>query len=302
MFEKLRDRLAKARTNPSLAWALLKTRFRVGPAGDAEVADPAHRSISDDGRYTVFCDRAARSTLAFRTFRRHPDYVPILEHVTRELGQSYVDVLRRWTPHVIDRINDFKVNDLVGGPITHEYEGIGRVNPTTLRYVKVATDLETCFNWTATTAVAEVGIGYGGQLLCADRLLSYGTWTLFDLPPVLRLASRYLESHLLQGSYRLTTLNQSQPASYDIVVSNYAFSELPAAVQRAYLRKVLSRAASGYMTMNSGREGTPFGGDHLCLAEVRRQLPDCEVVEEHPCSAPGNYIVLWGHRSRPQWS
>lgn len=73
MQAKLRERIRKAWTNPALAWALLQTRFRIGPGGDREAADPAHRSISDDGRYAAVCDRAARSSRAFRSFRRHPD-------------------------------------------------------------------------------------------------------------------------------------------------------------------------------------------------------------------------------------
>lgn len=302
MLSKLRERLVKARTNPALAWALLKTRFRIRPLADCEAVDVANRSISDDGRYAAFCDTAAGSARAFRAFRRHADYVPILEHVTRELGQAYLDEVRRWAPHVVPRIDDFKVNDLVGEPITHEYAGIGRISPTTLRYLKVATDLEVCFDWTATNSVAEIGVGYGGQLLCADRLLPFGSWTMFDLPPVLRLASRYLERHLLRGSYRLTTLNQSPPTRFDIVVSNYAFSELPTTVQLAYLRKVVSRSAAGYMTMNSGREGAAFTNGHLSVAELRQHLPQSEIIEEHPRSAPGGYIVLWGHRAKPPWA
>lgn len=227
--------------------------------------------------------------------------MPILEHVTRELGQAYLNVLRRWAPCVIARIDEFKVNDLVGGPITHAYEGIGRISPTTLRYLKVAADLEACFNWSATTAVAEIGVGYGGQLLCADRLLPFGSWTLFDLQPVLRLATRYLESHLLRGSYRATTLNQLPPTTFDIVVSNYAFSELPATVQIAYLRKVVSLAAAGYMTMNSGREGTPFAEGHISLTELRKHLPESEIIDEYPRSASGGYIILWGHKAKPLW-
>ena len=301
MLAKLRERISKAKTNPALAWALLKTRLRVGPGGNREAADPAHRSISDDGRYTVFCERAARSARTFRSFRRHPDYVPILEHVTFELVQAYLDVLHRWTPQVIKQIDDFKVNDLVGEPITHSYAGIGRISPTTLRYLKVATDLETCFNWTKNTSVAEIGVGYGGQLLCADRLLPFGSWTLFDLPPVLRLASRYLESHLLRGSYRTTTLNQSQPATFDIVISNYAFSELPAALQLAYMRKIVSQSGAGYITMNSGREGTPFNSGHISLEDVRRHLPQCVVIDEYPQSCPGCYIVLCGNKAQPTW-
>ena len=58
---------------------------------------------------------------------------------------------------------------------------------------------------------------------------------LFDLPKVNKLIERYLNSHLLKGSYKTTTLNQEISEKYDLVISNYAFSELPKSLQIKYI-------------------------------------------------------------------
>jgi hypothetical protein len=295
---KLTSRLAKAKTNPELAWALLKGSFWKPFRAALYVGSPTNRSISDNGLYAAFCEQAASSAKAFGSFRRHPHYVPILEHVTKEKGAEYLDAIKSLSPGMLSEIEAFKINDTVGNPIVHEYPTAGRIGPTTLRYIKVAADLQRYFGGHSIRRIAEVGVGYGGQLLVTDRIMAFDKWHLFDLPPVLKLASRYLESHILNGAYELHTLNQVDGGEkYDLVVSNYAFSELPSALQEAYVRKVLANASRGYLTMNSGRQGCAFQGNHLSLERLRELLPSFEVVDEVPLTAQSNYVVIWGHRN-----
>ena len=59
----------------------------------------------------------------------------------------------------------------------------------------------------------------------------------------------------MNGAYEVTTLNEQLPCNYDLVISNYAFSELPMLVQQAYIRKVLAYCTRGYLTMNTGIGG-----------------------------------------------
>jgi hypothetical protein len=95
----------------------------------------------------------------------------------------------------------------------------------------------------------------------------------------------------------MTTLNQHPgDQDYNLAISNYAFSELPSELQLAYVRKILARSKRGYLTMNSGRAGNPFIGDHLSLERLRKALPDFEVLEELPATPFNNYVIVWGHR------
>ncbi len=259
-------------------------------------ASSEYRSESDTGHYVALAQAAVRDYKVFTTFRRHPDYMVVLEHVTQQEGQAYLDVLRKDAPDFLDRIEEFKSNDLVGSPRVFDYPGIGRVSPTTLRYVKVASDLRKLFGAEPGRNVAEVGVGYGGQMLVGDIAFHMRQYDLFDLAPVLSLVERYLESHLLNCAYRTLTLNQclgEEP--HDLIISNYAFSELPSALERRYIEKVLATAKRGYLTMNSGRPESYYQRNKLSLDQLRELLPDFEVLPEQPLTGPGNFIIAWGH-------
>jgi putative sugar O-methyltransferase len=131
----------------------------------------------------------------FSKFRSNPIYLEILEHVSESDGQKYLDEVLTENPIFLDKIEDLKQNDLVGGPITHKYQTVGAISPTTLRYIKVASDLKKYFQPEIGAKIVEIGVGYGGQMLIIDKLFSVTEYHLYDLPPVLELVSRYLESY-----------------------------------------------------------------------------------------------------------
>jgi putative sugar O-methyltransferase len=258
--------------------------------GTAEI-----RSLSDDGSYVPFVIKAANNPAVFERFRSNPAYRRILEHVTESNGQKYLDRILVDNPGFIDRIDDIKQNDFVGAPITYKYPKIGEISPTTLRYLKVASDLKKYFGPKIGSKIVEIGVGYGGQMLIIDKLFDVTEYHLYDLPPVLDLVSMYLESYLLNSSYKTVTINQnSGDDSYDLAISNYALSELPSKLQITYIRKILSRARRGYLTMNSGRTDSVFQGDKLLVEELRVLLPPFEIFEEAPLTGRSNYLVVWG--------
>jgi putative sugar O-methyltransferase len=255
----------------------------------------ANRSISDNGRYIRIIKAAVRDPAVFSQFKLQPDYREILEHVTPELGQDYLDIIRKQSPDFVRRVDRFKINDQMGSPLLHDYAGIGTISPSTLRYMKVASDLELYFGDLTGAKIAEIGVGYGGQCLVYDQVTSFRDYHLYDLAPVLDLVAQYLECHLMNGAYKISTLNRNDGnEEYDLVISNYAFSELPVNLQRKYIEKILSRSKRGYLTMNSGRDAS--GKDRLSLEQLGTLLPAFEVIAERPITGPDNYILLWGHR------
>ncbi len=260
------------------------------------LALPELRSASDSGYYPEIARRAATNTRAFAEFRRNPMYREILEHVSQEQGAEYLEQARRKWPKVIGEPEKFTINDRIGNPARFRYPDVGSVNPTTLRYLKVACDLRELFGSLSGFHVAEVGVGYGGQFLVADQLWPLGSWTLFDLDPVLQLTSRYLECHLLNSAYRTMTLNRfvSDGHPFDLVISNYAFSELPKRLQLTYMSKVIGKCKRGYMTMNTGK--TAGDGSVLIVDDLREYLPGLEIHDEVPLTGPGNYILVWGRQ------
>lgn len=256
------------------------------------------RSDSDDGNYVAAIIDALENQDAFDNFKRCKRYNEVLEHVSEEHGKYYIDILSARDEHFLrSALETVLLSDNVGNPVKFNYKGFSApLSPTTLRYVKVASDLKTLFGDNLGD-VAEIGCGYGGQALVNDQLLHVRQARLFDLPYVNMLIDRYLNYHLLRGSYLTTVINREPPQPYDLAISNYAFSELPKVVQRAYVEKVLSRASRGYLTMNSGLGGERSKGK-LTLDELCSHLPAIEVLEEEPLTSPHNYIIVWGHDRR----
>lgn len=263
------------------------------------IAAPKNRSDSDDGLYVIAVKDATESYKSFTNFKRHPDYNRVLEHLTERDGLEYLEILRRQAPDLLSSIALFKDNDLLGNPRTYSYD-VGQISPTTLRYIKVASDLRILFGPSIGDNIVEIGIGYAGQALIIDRIFKVLKYRLIDLPPVCDLASKCLEHHILSCSYQTSTINrESGTEEFDLVISNYAFSELPAELQLCYVKKILSKAKRGYLTMNSGLGKSPRSENKLSLAQLRAMLPPSEVIPDLPIKHDENYIIVWGHNKLP---
>lgn len=254
-------------------------------------------SITDTGRYLEICARAATDPDVFARFRREPAYMEILE-VTQSQGAEYLGIINRERPDLIqERLALFRDNDRYGAPITFDYPGIGRVSPTTLRYIKVLADLERHFGDLTGRRIIEIGVGFGGQcrlILSNWRVRSY---TLVDLGAVLGLARAYLQKFADSDQATFDTLEFQDPdgefqGQYDLCISNYAYSELSREVQERYLDRVLRSSGSGYMTCNF--ISSLSGIDSMSAAELFALIPGARWLPEEPLTHPDNRILVWG--------
>jgi len=254
-----------------------------------------YRSDSENGRYAQVVYDALKSQKKFDNFKMNKTYRGILEHVTKEQGSSYLEILHARNDQILENgLSTVLKSDSIGNPQKYSYQGIKiPLSPTTLRYLKVASDLKLLFG-NKLGCVAEIGGGYGGQALVNDQLLDVSHVRIFDLPIVNELINRYLNSYLFHGAYETTFINNESENKYDLAISNYAFSELPETVQKIYIKKVLSQSSRGYLTMNSGFGGKRSSGK-LSIGELRDLLPEFEVFEENPLTSQFNYIICWGH-------
>lgn len=259
----------------------------------------SNRSDSDSTSYTSFVASAIVSDKRLKTFRKDYRYRLILEHVDFILGFDY---LRRLTPATLDfyRKNPPLINlSKIGSPRTFYYPKLGWVSPTVIRYLYVNQNIKELFGESGIQKVAEIGIGFGGQFAVTARSLNAAEFSMYDLPVVLELAEKTLEkAELISSSFTKKSIDPVEPEIYDLVISNYAFSELPEAVQRDYIAKMLGASRCGYITMNSGRSnvsGRSTG--KMSLLEITELLPPCEILEEDPKTGPDNYIIVWGHQN-----
>ena len=195
------------------------------------------QSDSDDGKYIAVVSKFVNNSKKFDNFKRNSAYNAILEHVSRDLGLAYLNRIVNINDAFLEKaLNNFLINDNIGNPRKFLYRH-GLLSPTSIRYVKVALDLKLLFR-PDLEHVAEIGCGYGGQCHANSSLLSYNNHYLLDLPEVNRLVSKYLNSFLLNTTFSTNTINEYSPRNQDLVISNYAFSELPRLVQEKYFEKL----------------------------------------------------------------
>ena len=251
------------------------------------------RSWSDNGTYVKMVREFLINEKKFNKFKRNHYYREVLEHVTRTQGEGYLKVINSDNRNLINNINEYKFNDLIGSPIKYKYPKIGEISPTTLRYLKVASDIKKYFKNVGYN-FAEIGGGYGGQYLILDKIFDITSYTIFDLNDVNKLIEKYVEHFLTNSFYRTTTINQlDNTQSFDFIISNYAFSELPKKLQIVYLNKVIKKSKRGYMTMNSTGSIKSDSNYNLHKEDIKLYLPNLKIINEEPRTAENNYIIIW---------
>lgn len=257
---------------------------------------PAQTSISDVERYNAVCDKAASDDMFFEIFRRHPTYMEIVETLPPEPGLEYIKVALQKCPDFADRVDEFRRNDELGAPLVATYSKIGAFAPTTLRYIKIAADLQTMFGDLSGARIAEIGVGYGGQCRILSCLHAFASYTMFDLPGALRLADRYLR-HFNTPNVDSASLSADPPA-FDLVISNYALSEIRKDLQDEYIAKVLSKSAHGYIIYNQQAFAAERPGYSYTPEELVEKLPRAQIIKGYPDmphadAAHGNCLIHW---------
>jgi putative sugar O-methyltransferase len=256
-------------------------------------SDNQMSSLSDNHYYPQFCASAADDDAVFQAFRSAPGYSEILEHVSRSLGQKYFRRISA-SPKLRSAAIDICRSDVVGSPRKFNYPGLGAASPTTLRYINVAADLEEHFGSLDRFRVVEIGVGYGGQCLVVCGLHNPQDYALVDLQPVLALTRRFLNETSPSAPVSFHGANEIPELHTDLLISNYAFSELRREIQDIYMTRLVDNARRGYMTFN---HITPKSFRSISVKEFADRVGG-KILPERPNSYPGNKIVVWGVKPR----
>lgn len=253
-------------------------------------------SITSSTSYPAFCQSAANDDLVFASFKRNVIYNQILEHVRFEEGIAYLNWIKKEVPEILDHIEKFRENDSLGEPVTYEYENYGKFSPTTLRYMKVAAELKKEFgDLLCSMHIVEIGGGYGGQCKILSDLCGFASYTLIDLPQCNALSRKYLNTLGVQNIHFLDNTDINQCGQYDLVISNYAFSEIDKMEQSNYLSEVIRDTPNGYMTLNFISD--QFNLTSYTLNELISSLSSYgrkgKVVSECPKTHPNNFLLVW---------
>lgn len=247
-------------------------------------------SLSDNQIYPQVCLDAANDYRFFNQFRQNPVYNEILEHVTEQEGAAYLELIAH-DQALLGEMDKFRQNDLYGTPRIYQYPNVGFMSPSTLRYVKVLSDLKNLFQSLDNLNICEIGVGYGGQCRIINALYVPATYCLVDIKPALLLAQRYLDNYAVQTTFSYMTMNDLEKSNYDLVVSNYAFTELPRDIQEIYLQKVILNSHRGYIIYN---DINPAEFKSYKKEELLRMIPGSRIIDEVPLTHPNNCVIVWG--------
>lgn len=243
--------------------------------------------------YEAAVNEILNSRAKLQRFRRIYDYREILEHVDFKLGKLYLKQITSMSPDITRNLELFKTNDSLGRPRTFKYGALGNISPTTLRYMAVAADIQRIFGSQQMNNIVEVGGGYGGQAAVLHKLNYFESYYIYDLPIVQKLIDSFL-SNIGVSHVHLPHIDDNTEKKYDLIISNYAFSELPRELQLRYLQNVISKSSRGYMLMNSGKDNVTGRSDgKISLEELKHHIPNLVVSEEVPLTSPDNYLITW---------
>ena len=272
----------------------LRNKVRRKMLSKSVFSDSDMASDSENTFYVYAVRRFTTNPKAFIKFRRNFDYREILEHVNYTLGLKYFNLGTEKYPDFLAILEKSRGIDLTGSPHRYRYKEIGLISPTLIRYAYVMAELNEIFNFDEIESISEIGTGYGGQSAVIQSVHQVKCYTVYDLPEVSQLTQRFLSATNSKFTSRVGNWRSSSEPPCDLLISNYAFSELPKTVQEVYLVNVASKAKRGYMVMNSGRTnytGRSIG--KMSLDEIKGYLPSLRVVEEHPLTSPDNYVIVW---------
>ena len=253
-------------------------------------------SLSDNMSYPDFCQLASEDEAVFENFKANRIYNGILEHVSYELGKEYLQIAKRQSApgFVEENLLGFQRNEFYGGGVKFYYSELQNfLSPTTLRYIKVLTDLDKLFGLDNLGKVAEIGVGYGGQCRIIKSIKPELDYTLVDLPQVCNLSRRYLSNYSLDNIHFVDGTSEFEPIKADFCMSNYAYSELKREIQEGYFEKIIRNCSKGYITWNWMSEEILDG---YTAKQFIKKLPGAHIIEEEPLTANGNCIVVWGDR------
>lgn len=185
----------------------------------------------------------------FNQFRGvNKNYGRILEHLTQNDGQIYGDYIIKNYWEILQYLSFFKENDIIGNPILFDYNVFGKINPTTLRYIKFVGDIKKIFGNLNGLDLIEIGGGYGGLIKILTTIYDFNSIKLFDLPNPLQLQKKYL------GKFNINVETYTYEDDFNInknsiIISNYAWCECDRVTRDLYLEKIINKVKYTYMVV-----------------------------------------------------
>ena len=145
--------------------------------------------------------------------------------------------------------------------------------------------------------IVEIGGGYGGTAPIIEKLFKPRSYTIIDLPGPLQLTKKFLNVQKMSWGWYLKPRQIALFSHYDLVISNYAFSECTTENQEDYLERILSKSKNGYITCNQpgkfqDQQSRSYTRNELKVRLKKAEIP-FKIVTEKPLTYDLNYLIIW---------
>lgn len=231
-------------------------------------------------KYLKVCKDASRDEDVFETFKVHPDYKEVLEHLSKRLGQRHYELIRKNNPQLLEIENIFD-NDKYGTPDRENYAPY-LCSPTTMQYISVVSNLIDLYGSLYGFKIIELGGGYGGQAYITRRTTCLGEYDIIDLEECGLLQRKYLQKlGMAVNTYSPTDIISKQ---YDLFISNYALSEVSGEDQLNYVKSIVLKCKKGYITCNQ-----PLNGMDL----IKKKFKTFKISKDIEGERVENFLITW---------
>lgn len=251
--------------------------------------------MSDNGSYPEFSRLASEDDEVFKLFRRHPSYTTVLEHVSDDIAKKYYKNIKDTYGLLDEQIFNFcEKLHYVGSPyLVKLFPNIPPISTTALRYLNTGLQIKSTIATDNIENVIEIGPGYGGQAVILNELLNIKNYSFVDLKEVNLLIEKFISHSNVDFIPKYYSLEDKFNEQYDLIISNFAFSELPRKLQNVAMKKILTKANNGFMIMNSHNFNKDY--NFFTKEELLSRLSNAKFIDEIPNTSPRgkNYTVTF---------
>ncbi len=256
-----------------------------GQAGDHAA------SVSGTMPWTAICRDFANGGSNSDNFRRDIAVLQVVETVGPVDGRFYASRVLEWGPAWLDD-RALRAFDDWGTPIRWPGFLLGlrkSFSPTTLRYLATALWLKRSGYVEQGGRIEEIGVGFGG-LAAMNALVSGAITTMIDLPEVEQAAMRAMAELGMSEHVVFGSLHPGEAA--DLVVSNYAFTELDSPTQQLYFDRYIKSAKHCVIISNSSIFASSIRGrtDNELVKWFQSEGLPAKIETSNELLSPGDHL------------
>jgi len=210
--------------------------------------------------------------------------------ISYDEGLEYLKVIQRDYPDLMRYSSFFQTMDSVIGAKTHNYSVVGKVSPSTLRYVKIAGDLIKDYDKNLKDMkIIEIG-GNGVLARILSEVAGYSTFTVIVDGTNIEEVKK--NSPLLGASIfsYLYEKDLKKDANFDLAITHVGQINLTSVYERKLIDRIFKASKKGYIFYKNGTNDS-FIGDVIFSLNANQKRGS--IVKDEPSFQYRNLKLRW---------